>query len=476
MPHKGHQFKNPVDTLTHDEILRIHYGALDVLEKTGVVFDNEDALNYLEDGGCRVDREKKLVKFPGSLVEQSLAKAPSSFTIKARNPKNDIRLGGTTYYYSSFPGMGFVDPDTLERRVGNLDDQRMMVKLIEAIDDIHFCFCPVFLINDKPQEVSIEWLYAEMFRITEKPAIGASMFGCAPWIIEMAEATNQEVIGGISITPPLTYPADMAYGLVEYAKRGWPILLNLCAAIGSTGPATLAGCLVQETAEVMAGTVLAQLVYPGVGVVWNTYSQIMDMRYANLAPGAIENALIAAVLAQQCRHYNIPSSSFLPMTGAKAHDEQAGFEKALALLKVVEAGSHFIIYNGGVDDEDAVSPIQVVIDTEMGEMVNRITEGIKVTDETLALDLIHEVGPLPGQYLGKKHTNVWWQKEQYLPKLAERRTRAEWEKDGSKDIVVRARARVKKLLDEFKPVPLPEAQEKEIASIMERCEAAKLDK
>jgi trimethylamine--corrinoid protein Co-methyltransferase len=202
----------------------------------------------------------------------------------------------------------------------------------------------------------------------------------------------------------------------------------------------------------------------------------MDMRYANLAPGAIENALVAAVLAQQCRYYNIPSSSFLPMTGAKAHDEQAGFEKALALLKVVEAGTHFIIYNGGVDDEDAVSPLQVVIDTEIGEMVNRITEGIKVTDETLALDLIHEVGPLPGQYLGKKHTNDWWQKEQYLPKLAERRTRSEWEKDGSKDIVVRAKAQFDKLLNEFEPTPLPDDQEKEIASIMERCEAAKLSK
>ena len=474
MPQKGHQVKNPVDTLTHDEILRIHYCALDVLEKTGVVFDNDDALNYLEEGGCWVDREKKLAKFPGSLVEESLAKSPSSFTLKGRNPKYDLRLGGTTYYYSSLPGMGIIDMETMERRSAVLDDVRMMVKLIEANDNIHFCFPPIFLVTDKPQEVSIEWLYAETFRITEKPIIGGSMFGCAPWLIEMAEATNQELLGGISVTPPLTFPADMAFGLVEYAKKGWPILLNLCLAIGSTGPATLAGCLVQETAEAMAGTVLAQLVYPGVGVVWNTYSQIMDMRHANLAPGAIENAMLAAVLCQQCRFYNIPSSPFLPMTGAKNHDEQAAFEKALALLKVVEAGAHLVIYTGGVDDEDAVSPIQTVIDVEMGEMVNRITEGIKVTDETLALDLIHEVGPLPGQYLGKKHTNVWWQKEQYLPKLAERRTRAEWEKDGKKDIVVRAKARVKKLLDDFEPVPLPKEQDDMIASILERCEAAKM--
>jgi trimethylamine---corrinoid protein Co-methyltransferase len=474
MPKKGHQFKNPVDTLTHDEILRIHYCALDVLENTGVVFDNEEALDYLQAAGCQVDREKKLVKFPATLVEESLAKAPSSFTLRGRNPKYNLRLGGTTYYYSSFPGMGIVDLETQERRQAVLEDVRMMTKLVDAVDNIDFCFPPVFLITDKPQEVSIEWMYAETFRTTEKPIIGGSMFGCAPWLIEMAEATNQELLGGISITPPLTYPADMAFGLVEYAKKGWPILLNLCLAIGSTGPATLAGCLVQETAEAMAGTVLAQLVYPGVGVVWNTYSQIMDMRYANLAPGAIENAMIAAVLCQQCRFYGIPSSSFLPMTGAKAHDEQAGFEKALALLKVVEAGAHFIIHAGGVDDEDAVSPLQYVIDVEMGEMVNRITEGIKVTDETLALDLIHEVGPLPGQYLGKRHTNDWWQKEQYLPKLAERRTRAEWEKDGSKDIVVRAKARVKKLLDEFETTPLPEEQDAEIARILERCEAAKL--
>jgi trimethylamine--corrinoid protein Co-methyltransferase len=471
---KGHTFRNPVDTLTHDEILQIHYCALDVLEKTGVVFDYDKALDILEEGGCWVDREKKQVRMPGWLVEQCLAQAPSSFTIKARTPEYDLRVGGTTFYYSSFPGMGYLDPKTMERRTPTLDDQRFTVRLIDAIDEIHFCFSPLFVLGDKPQEVSVEWLYAELFRNTRKATIGGSMFGCAPWIIEMAEATNQEAIGGISITPPLTYPYDMAFGLVAYASKGWPILLNLCLAIGSTGPATLAGTLVQQMAEVMAGTVLAQLVSPGVGVLWNTYSQIMDMRYANLAPGAVENILVAAALSQQCRYYNIPSSSFLPMTGAKTHDEQTGYEKALALLKVVEAGTHFIIYNGGIDDEDCVSPLQIVIDTEIGEMVARMARGITVNEETLALDLIHEVGPIPGNFLGKKHTNQWWQQEHYMPKISERRTRTAWEKDGSKDVVERARARMDQLMEEHEPFQLSEEEDKAIADIMKRCEEAKI--
>jgi len=474
MPLKGHICKNPVDILTNEEVGRIHYGALDVLEKTGVTFDDEEALNTLERGGCWVDKEKKRVRIPGWLVEKSLALCPSSFTIKARNPKFDIRVGGSTVYYSSFPAMGIFDIETMDRRVPVLNDQIMMVRLIDAIDEIHFCFSPLFAAEDKPQEVVVEWLYLELFRNTEKATIGPGMFGCAPWIIEMAEATDQQVIAGISITPPLTYPPDMASALIAYAKKGYPVLLNLCLAIGSTGPATLAGSLVQQTAEAMAGTVLTQLVSPGTGVVWNTYSQIMDMRYGSLAPGAIENALVAAALCQQCRSYNIPGSAFVPQTDAKTHDEQAGYEKALTLLKVVEAGSHLTIFNGGLDNESCVSPIQMIIDTEIGEMVARIIEGIEVDDDTLAVDLIEKVGPIPGHFLGERHTMERWQQEQFIPKISERRPYPSWKKEGAKDIVERARERVKEILEKHEGFRLPDEADRELLNIIGRCEKAKI--
>jgi trimethylamine--corrinoid protein Co-methyltransferase len=453
---------------------RIHYGALDVLEKTGVTFDDDEALTIMEEGGCGVEKETKRVRIPAWLVEKSLDLSPSSFTVKARNPKFDLRIGGSTVYYSSFPAMGIFDLEAMDRRTPVLDDQIMMVRLIDAIDEIHFCFSPLFALEDKPQEVVVEWLYLELFRNTEKTTIGPGMFGCAPWIIEMAEATGQQVLAGISITPPLTYPPDMVSALIAYAKKGYPILFNLCLAIGSTGPATLAGSLVQQTAEAMAGTVLAQLVQPGVGVLWNTYSQIMDMRYGSLAPGAIENSLIAAALCQQCRHYNIPGSAFVPQTDAKTHDEQAGYEKALTLLKVVEAGSHLTIFNGGIDDESCVSPIQMIIDTEIGEMVARMVEGIEVNDDTLAVDLIEKVGPIPGHFLGEKHTMERWQKEQFIPKISERRPYSTWKKEGSKDIVERAKERYKQIMENHEPFRLPEDVDQELMKIMKRCEKEKL--
>lgn len=471
---KGHINRKPLDVLTDEEIKRIHYGALDVLEKTGVTFDNQEALIIMQQGGCNVDNAKKRVRIPGWLVEKSLALAPSSFTVKARNPKFDLRIGGSTAYYSSFPAMGFFDIETMERRSPLLADQVTMVRLIDAIGEIHFCFSPFFALQDKPQELVVEWLYLELFRNTEKTTIGPGMFGCAPWIIEMAEATGQEVLAGISITPPLTYPKDMASALIDYAKKGYPILLNLCLAIGSTGPVTLAGSIVQQTAEAMAGTVLAQLVYPGVGIIWNTYSQIMDMRYGNLAPGAIENCLVAAALCQQCRYYDIPGSAFVPQTDTKIHDEQAGYEKALALLKVVEAGSHLTIFNGGLDNEKCVSPIQMIIDTEMGEMVARIIEGIDVNEQTMAVELIEKIGPIPGNFLGERHTVDWWQKEQFVPKISEKRSYEAWKKDGGKDIVQRAREKVKEILAQHKPFQLPQDADQELMRIIARCEKSKI--
>ena len=250
----------------------------------------------------------------------------------------------------------------------------------------------------------------------------------------------------------------------------------MCSGVssGATGPATLAGTLLQQNAETLAGAVLAQAVNPGVGYIYSTESMPMDMRHGHEAIG-IEQYMIAAATAQLARFYNIPSASYDSFTGGKLPtDQQVGYEKAMASLLLAQAGVSYIIGAGGIDDEACYSIEQLVIDNEMYGMIARFLEGITVSEETLAADIIKRVGPIPGNYLREAHTRKWWIQEQFLPTLSYRLSYEEWVKDGSKDVAARAKEKAREILRTHAVPPLPEDVDREIAAILTAAEKEKV--
>jgi trimethylamine---corrinoid protein Co-methyltransferase len=474
LPLEGFKCKKPYEILSRDEVERIHHGSLEVLSETGMTVVHERSLIILQEGGCQVDRETRRVRFPTPLVEWAIAQCPHTFSVRSRNPELTLNLGGDTVYFASFPGFTWLDPDTQERREATVDECAMLVRLCDALPMVHTLCQPVAHLGDRPPQVELEWVHATELRNTDKTIMGTAFGGSSKWLVQMVEAADQQTLGGICISSPLAIPADQAQGILDYAESGNPQLILSGPSKGATGPATMAGTLVLQNAEILGGTVLAQLASPGCGVMYMGYSTPMDMRYGTMASGAAEVGIMAVATAQLSRMYGMPSGVFFPMTDAKIPDPQAVFEKHLQTYLCATAGVNYIMPLGGLDNEGTHSPVQMVIDNEVCRMVARVLEGIKVDDDHLAIDVIKQVGPPPGNYLKTRHTRTHWQEEYLLSDVIVRENYKAWVDGGRQGILERAASVARHLMDTHQPNPLPAEADSEITKILVAAEKEKL--
>ncbi len=474
MPLEGFRCKRPYEILSQDEIERIHQGSLEVLCETGMTVVHNRSLKMLAQGGCQVDFETKRVRFPTNLVEWAVAQCPETFQLKARNPDLTLNLGGEVVYFASFPGFTWLDPETQVRRVATVGDCACLVRLCDALPMVHTLCQPVAHLGDKPPQVELEWVHATELRNTDKTIMGTAFGGSSKWLVQMVAAADQQTLGGICISSPLAIPADQAQGILDYAESGNPQLILSGPSKGATGPASMAGVLVLQNAEILGGTVLAQLAKPGCGVMYMGYSTPMDMRYGTMASGAVEVGLMAVATAQLARFYDMPSGVFFPMTDAKTPDPQAVIEKHLQTFLCATSGVNYIMPLGGLDNEGSHSPVQMVIDNEVCRMVGKLLDGIKVDDEHLAIDLIKQVGPPPGNYLKTRYTRTHWQEEYLLSDIVVRENYLSWVAGGSKGIVERASLVARHLMETHQSNPLPPEADREISKILAAAEKEKL--
>jgi trimethylamine--corrinoid protein Co-methyltransferase len=469
MTQRGLTIKEPLNILSDDEVERIHVGTLEVLESTGVVFENKKALEILDSWGCNVDFEKQLVRFPSYLVEESIRRCPSSFTIQARHPDYNLRVGGQTLYFGPFVGMETLDWQTNRKRSPTTEDARNGVKVIDFLDNLQACYGPYFSFADVPPVMTVPTQTAILFRNTPKPTMGLSGFDAEVWQIKMAQATGQELIGNVGSAPPLTWSDSITTAAFRYIDSGFPIIPVSGLNFGANSPATLAGSLILNNAELLSMITLIQLVKPGTRIIAANYSQPMDMRTSQPLLGSIEKALAGMAFAQMWRYYHVPSFQTVS-SDAKLPDYQCGYEKSMALLLQALAGYSILAVAGTVYDELMWSPVMAIIDNDVIGSLGRILQGIEVNDETMAVDLIREVGPIPGHYLNTSHTRKWWKHELFLPVLADRLSYPEWINAGSMGILERAKIKFDEIIVNHQPLPLSEEQEKAVSEILEEAE------
>ena len=474
MPLASHVFRDPKGPLPNADLDLVHDGTMQILSQVGVVFANDQALGILERGGCQVDSASGRVYFPEPLVQECIEQCPSQFTIRARNRDYDLEVGGDRLYFQSHPGLHLLDLESNVRREATFEDVGPLVRLVDAMDEIHLAIVPTTTISNLPLPIMIEMVTAEQMRNTQKVTAGGVFGGCVPWVIEMAEVTNQQVYGQINSISPLTYPEDQIEGGLAYVRAGHPVCILPGPTLGANSPVTLAGTLVLQNAEHLAAVVLLQLFQPGAPVTLASYPHLMDVRDAGLCIGTVEIALLGAALAQIGRRYGIPSHPEFPITDSKCLDEQSALEKAMTVVMLAEAGSNLISNGGALETEKMWSPVQLVIDNEINAMVGHILKGIPVTKETLALDVIREIGHA-GNYLDSMHTLSLWRQQQFLPRLSDRQGYDAWAASGSRDMADRARDRARDLLHTYEVPPLPEEQERELRRILQAAERAKLN-
>jgi trimethylamine--corrinoid protein Co-methyltransferase len=462
----------PLNILTEEQVEEVHRGALDVLEVTGVQVESERALKIYEKGGCIVDYEDHRVRIPPGLVVQCIRQCPTSFHMKALDPKNDLILGGNTTYFALFPGLRIADLDTWEVRTPTVEENHDANKVADGLENILASpsYTPYTEFVDVPPVMLLPistWSRLKYFSKISRvgTAVSSHIFE-----IQMAQALGVDIYGAMEAPPPLTWNKDATDCAIACAEAGFPVEPGCGGTMGATHPATLAGALVIGMAEVMSGLVLVQLVRPGNPTIVNCFPPPLSMRTGHLKFGAITISLFQASWNQIWRtRYGIPiMNGGIGPSSAKVIDFQVGYEKSIGAMISAMSGANMVNHSGGIMGELSYHPALSVLDNDVLGYIGRFLEGVTVSEDTLAIDLINETGPIPGFFLNTDHTREWWHKEQFMPHAADMLTYPEWVKTGKKTALDYARERADELLASWES-KLPPGKEEEVDKILDDC-------
>jgi trimethylamine--corrinoid protein Co-methyltransferase len=459
----------PLEILNEEQCQEIHRATLDVLQNVGLRIEHKGALELLEKNGCPVDYNKMRAKYPPALVEECLRRAPSSFRVKARDPKNDLIIGGNTIYFGPAPGRQTVNIDTWEPREPTRQDTYDALKVIDAMPNIHFLpsYTPYFGFEGVPAVMRIPEICAAKIRNSTKWFFEGYSNDCEIFVIQMAQAMGMDIMCSMIASPPLTIYGEAVECAFRAAKAGLPLRVLAGAVAGATAAATVAGSTVSSNAEIMGQIVLVQLLKPGIRIEVKDFTYPQNMMTGAPSFGNIGISLHGAIFNQMWRWYGIPTGMTTAYPSSKRPDFQSGYEKTTIAMISALTGANLQLVQGAIHGELTHHPVQTIIDDDMVGMIGRFLEGVEISDETLALDVIADVGPIPGEFLSKAHTRKWWRKDQYQTQVADVWTYPEWEKRGRKGCIEYAKEKMEKILATHTPTPLTESQEQDIEKILQ---------
>ncbi len=465
----------PVKILTDSQIDSIHLASLDVLEKTGVKFESRRALELLEKNGCTVDYDEKIARFPSFLVEECIRKTPSSFMVKAREQKNDLRVGGNTLYFMSSAGARYTDVRTGEVRMATMEENDLAVLVSDALDtiDVFPSYTPYFEIEGVEPVMLCPTSLASRIRYTSKPSRGAQATDTYIFETQLAQAVGMQLIGVCEAAAPLSYPEDATNAAFEYAGAGFPMFIAAGSVMGGSAPVTVAGATISNNVELLSVVVLIQCISPGAGICANDFVTPMDMSSGGFLFGALGVNLHQMAFNQLWTQvYKIPTvNTGAAFSNSKLIDYQSGYEKTHTAMASALSGANMIVLHGGVTAELAYNPVLSIINDDVANIIGKTIEGFEVNDETMALELIEEVGPVPGTFLNKTHTRLNWKKEYYVPQAADRLSYQEWEQQGKKTAIDLAQERMEEIIDTHTPDPITPEQQKDIDRILKDARA-----
>jgi trimethylamine--corrinoid protein Co-methyltransferase len=427
-------------TLSQKDFQLIHQGSMRILGETGVFFSDEEAVQTFKHHGFRVDG--KTVHFEEEDVQRALEKAPSKFTLTARDPAKSVIVGGDSLAYAPGYGAPFVVTPEGNRRRAIMEDYDAFCKLIHSSPHIDVNGFMMVEPADVPAEKAHLRMLLSSILLSDKAFMGSPVsregahdsLEMAGIVWGSAESIRNKpvLVSLINSLSPLRFSEEMAGSIMEFAKYGQPCIVASLIQAGASGPIRIAGLLALQNAEVLAGLTLAQLVNPGTPIVYGSASAITDMRTGNLAVGALETSMIISATAQIARYYNLPSRAGGALTGANFPDSQAGVESTLTLLTAARSGVNFILHSCGVLDSFlAMSFEKFLIDEELCGMTRRLLSPMEVSEETVGVRTINQVG-IGGEYLSRPETLRFCKTEFFQPRLMSRDSYDAWKASGKR--------------------------------------------
>lgn len=449
--------------LTRPEIERIHATVLDVMEQIGFADATPSMIELVTAAGGWLDDEGRL-RYPRSLVEDVIARAPRSFVLPGQDPAHDIELGGGRVHTGTAGAAPLIlDFETGRHRPTTVVDVYDIARLVDTLEHIHLYWRSV-VARDMPTwpAMDLNTTYACM-QGTTKHICSSFVDGAS---VRTAVAMLDMRLGGEGefrkrpfcsvactfVVPPLRFARDSCDALEAAVRAGMAVGMLSAPQAGATSPVTLAGTIVQTVAECLAGLVFAFLIDPDCRAHLGTWPFVSDLRTGAMTGGSPENGLLVAGCAQMAAFYDLPASVAAGMTDSKVPDAQSGSEKAYTVTMAANAGSTLITEAAGMQASLMSTALEAyVIDDDMLAAVQRSVRGIEVTDETLAFDMIRDVVHGDGHYLGHPQTLDRMRRDFVYPAVGDRSSPDVWEEGGALDVRERARYRVREILGTHYP-------------------------
>lgn len=473
------QYRNPykpIEAISEDQLESLHQGSLRILEEIGIDFLDADARLLLKEKGADVQPGVERVRLDRGMIAEYVAKAPSQFTLHARNPEHNLIFGKDYINFGSVASAPNVSDLDRGRRPGNFQDYSDLCRLAQSLNVVEFLGgYPVEPADVPPSTRHLDAHYAAITltdKIWHPYSLGRFRIEDAVEMMAIARGIDKEqlkrepsLFSIVNSNSPLRLDIPMLQGLTAMAKAGQPVVLTPFTLSGAMAPATIVGALAQQNAEALAGIAFIQMVNPGVPCVYGGFTSNVDMKTGAPAFGTPEYTRAALVGGQLARKHGLPYRSS-NACAANVVDAQAAYESEMSIWGAVMGHANLILHAAGWMEGGLVASFEkMMIDAEILQHMGEFLQPLVVNDDTLGISAMKEVGP-GGHFFGCAHTLERYETAFYAPMLSDWRNFETWRLAGGHDTAYRANAMWKQLLTDYVQPALDPAIDEELKAFV----------
>lgn len=468
----------PTDIVSADELESIHLASLKVLRDIGMDVLHEGARQIMLEAGAHVEPGSERVHFDPDLILELIRTCPSEYPIHARNPERDLHMGGDTIFFAQMASAPNCSDTDLGRRPGNQQDFRKLIKLGQMHNILHMSGgYPVEPIDIHPSIRHLECL-RDLAVLTDKAfscySLGRERNLDAIEIVRIVRGVSMEtllhepsILTIINTNSPLKLDVPMAEGIIQMASHGQIVVVTPFTLAGAMAPVTIAGAVVQQNAEALAGLAFTQMIRRGAPAAYGGFTSNVDMKSGAPAFGTPEYMKAQLLGGQLARRYRIPYRTS-NTCAANTVDAQAAYESVFSLWGCVAGGGNFVKHAAGwLEGGLTCSFEKTILDVDLLQMVAEFMTPLDLSDEALAIDAIRDVGP-GGHFFGSAHTRSRYRTAFYSPILSDWRNFETWFETGRRTAIEKANLVWKERLANYEKPPIDAAIEEELNDFVAR--------
>ncbi len=461
-----------VTLLTNESVNQIIEEGFALLEDPGIELHNQEAIELLLSAGAKADPDSHIVRIPERVARKALKSCPKTFSLYNLSGDPIVKYGGKEVHFD--PGsaaLTILDRESQRAREADTADFVHFIKLVEMLPQLD-AQSTAIVCSDVPEEIGdLYRLYLALCYMSKPIVTGA--FRIDTWgimkdllVIASGGLDNLQkkplAIFDVCPSPPLKWSDLTCQNLIDSARHQIPSELVSMPLTGATSPVTLAGAVVQHTAECLSGITICQLAQEGAPIVWGGSPSAFDMKRGTTPMGAVGTWMIDIAYTQIGQALEMPTHSYLGMSDAKVVDTQCGLESAGGTILAALAGVNMVSGAGMMAFENCQSFEKLVIDAEIISMAKHLIQGIQIREDPIALNLIREVGH-KSDFISHDHTNRWFREELcFLSPVIDRQNPEMWELNGALTCWDRAKEQVDKLVAGYKEPTLDKGIREEL--------------